>query len=79
MEFTGKTVEEAIALGLEKLAITEEKAEITVIEEPVKGLFGRMKGKAVVEIKRKESDTERAADFVQSILDVMKGYCRFNG
>lgn len=72
MEFTGKTVEEAIALGLEKLAITEEKAEITVIEEPVKGLFGRMKGKAVVEIKRKESDTERAADFVQSILDVMK-------
>jgi spoIIIJ-associated protein len=72
MEFTGKTVEEAIALGLEKLAITEEKAEITVIEEPVKGLFGRMKGKAVVEIKRKETDTERAADFVQSILDVME-------
>ena len=72
MEFTGKTVEEAKALGLETLGISEEKAEITVIEEPTKGLFGRMKGKAVVEIKRKESAAERATDFVQAILDVME-------
>lgn len=72
MEFTGKTVEEAKALGLEKLGITEEKAEITVIEEPVKGLFGRLKGKAVVDVKRKESDAERATEFVQGILDIME-------
>ena len=72
MEFTGKTVEEAKALGLEKLGITEEKAEITVIEEPVKGLFGRMKGKAVVEIKRKETAEEKATDFVQGLLDIME-------
>lgn len=72
MEFTGKTVEEAKALGLEKLGITEEKAEITVIEEPVKGLFGRLKGKAVVSVKRKETDAERAVNFVQGILDIME-------
>lgn len=71
MEFTGKTVEEAKALGLEKLGISEEKAEITVVEEPVKGLFGRVKGKAVVSIKRKETDAERAVNFVQGILDIM--------
>ena len=55
MQFTGKTVDEAIELGLKELATTAEKAEITVIEEPVKGLFGRLKGKAVVEIVKKES------------------------
>ena len=43
MQFTAKTVAEAIALALEELKITEEQAIITVIEEPTKGLFGRIK------------------------------------
>lgn len=72
MQFTGKTVDEAIELGLKELATTAEKAEITVIEEPVKGLFGRLKGKAVVEIVKKESDEERALSFVQDIIDMME-------
>lgn len=71
MEFTGKTVEEAKEIGLKELNVTEEEAEIRIIEEPVKGLFGRMKGKAVVEIKKKESDEERAVGFVQGIIDIM--------
>lgn len=71
MEFTGKTVEEAKEIGLKELNVTEEEAEIRIIEEPVKGLFGRMKGKAVVEIKKKESDEERAVSFVQGIIDIM--------
>ena len=48
MQYTGKTVEEAKALALSELGITEEKAVITVVEEPTKGLFGRLKGKAVI-------------------------------
>ena len=72
MQFTGKTVEEAIAIGLEELSTTQEKVEITVIEEPVKGLFGRLKGKAVVEIVKKETDEERALSFVQDIIDMME-------
>lgn len=71
MEFTGKTVEEAKEIGLKELNVTEEEAEIRIIEEPVKGLFGRMKGKAIVEIKKKESDEERAVGFVQGIIDIM--------
>ncbi len=73
MQFTGKTIEEAIASALEELKITEENAEITVIEQPVKGLFGKLKGKAVVEVKEKEkkSDEQRALEFVQGILDKM--------
>ncbi len=71
MEFTGKTVAEAIEKGLTELGIAEEKAEVKIIEEPTKGLFGRLKGKAVVEITEKLNDLERAADFLQKILDLM--------
>ena len=71
MEFIGKTVEETIENGLKELNLTEENAEITVIEQPTKGLFGRMKGKAVVEIKRKQTDEDRAVEFVQGIIDIM--------
>lgn len=71
MEFTGKTVEEAIETGLKELALSQENAKITVIEQPTKGLFGRVKGKAVVEITKIQSDAERAVEFVQGIIDIM--------
>lgn len=54
MEFTGKTVEETVAAGLAEMGIKEEDAEIKIIEQPTKGLFGKLKGKAVVEITAKE-------------------------
>lgn len=60
MEFTGKTVKEAVEEGLKTLGITEDAAEITVKEEPVKGLFGKLKGKAVVEITEKAKAEEKA-------------------
>ena len=36
MEFTAKTVEEAIENGLKEMGLTKDKAEIKVIEEPTK-------------------------------------------
>lgn len=39
-EYTGKTVEEAIQSGLADLRLTREEADIRVIEEGSKGLFG---------------------------------------
>lgn len=56
MEFTGKTVKEAVEEGLKALGVTEDAAVITVKEEPVRGLFGKLKGKAVVEITVKEEE-----------------------
>ena len=35
-EFLGKTIDEAIENGLKSLGIDREKAEIVVLEEPVK-------------------------------------------
>lgn len=71
MQFTGKTVAETVELALNELKLTEEQVEITVIEEPTKGLFGRLKGKAVIEIVKKETDEDRTLDFVQGLLDKM--------
>ena len=63
MQFEAKTLQEAIENGLKELGISENEAEITVIEEPVKGLFGRLKCKAVVDIVKKETieDLEKVA------------------
>ena len=72
MQFTAKTVEEAKVLGLIELGITEDQAEITVIEEPKKGLFGRIKGNAVIEIVKKQTDAIRTTQFVQGIVDLME-------
>ncbi len=71
MEFTAKTVEEAIELGLKELGITENDAEITVIQQPTKGLFGKLKGSAVVEIYRKATGAEKAKEFIQKISELM--------
>ena len=71
MEFTGKTVEEAIETGLKELGITEEQAEIQVKEQPTKGLFGIMKGKAVVEIEKKPEQKQSVVEFVEEILNYM--------
>ena len=67
--FTAKTVDEAIAEGLAALGITLDEAEITVLEEGKKRLFGSVKAK--VEVKKKSSDARRAADFVDGLLKVL--------
>ncbi|MBQ6922789.1 MAG: protein jag [Clostridia bacterium] len=71
MEFTGKTIEDAIENGLTELGIKKEDAEITVKEDAVKGLFGKVKKEAVVEISKKAVGVEKSAEFVKKILDIM--------
>ncbi|MBO4594703.1 MAG: protein jag [Clostridia bacterium] len=82
MQFTGKTVEEATEKGLAELNLKKEDAEIAVVEEAVKGLFGKIKKEAVVEIVKKTEKKKAAADkvycsieevrdFVQEMLDKM--------
>lgn len=72
MEFTAKTIAEAIELGLKELGITEAEAEIEILEEPTKGLFGKLKGKAVVKVTKKETKIEqnekRTLEFLENLL-----------
>ena len=71
MQFTGKTVEEAIESGIKELGIERENALITVIEEPVKGLFGKIKVLAKVEIVEKQNDNQKVEEFVKEIARFM--------
>ena len=47
-EFTGKTVEEAVEKGLEELGLTKETADIRVLEEGKKKLFGSVKARVEI-------------------------------
>ncbi len=55
VEFTGKTVEEAINVGLEELQIKREDAEIRVLEEGKKKLFGSVKARVEIAVKTNEN------------------------
>ncbi len=68
--YTGKTVEEAVANGLAALGITEEQAEIKVIEEGKKKLIGGVKAK--VYVAKKVSDGQRAAEFIDGLMEILK-------
>ncbi len=48
LEFSGKTVEEAVEIGLAELGLTQETAEIVVLEEPKKKLFGWSKARVKI-------------------------------
>ena len=48
VEITGRTVEEAKDAALDQLGVDTEDAEFEILEEPTRGLFGKMKGQARV-------------------------------
>lgn len=45
---TGRTVSEAVESALDQLGVDERDAEIDVVQEPQKGLFGRLRAEAQV-------------------------------
>ena len=65
--FTGKSVEEAVQAGLTALGLDESEAEIVVLEEGKKKIFGSVKAK--VQIKKKVSDAKRAVEFIDGLLE----------
>ena len=58
-EFTGKTVEEAVELGLKELGLTAEQADIRVLEEGKKKLFGSVKARVEIAAKEEVSVEEK--------------------
>lgn len=55
---SGKTVDDAIANGLQELSVTRDKVKVTVLEEASKGLFGLIGSKdAKVELELLEDPT----------------------
>lgn len=67
--FSGKTVEEAIETGLGALGVAREEAEITVLEEGKKKLFGSVPASVKITVKDTRTDGERAIDFLKGLLE----------
>lgn len=83
-EFVGKTVEEAIEKGLAELNIAREDADIRILEEGKKKLFGSVKARveigvpavaeAAPEVSATEegTDGERAVEFLGGLFEILK-------
>ncbi len=70
---TGRTVDEAVTSALVQLGVTRSNANVRVIREPVKGLFGFIGGKeAEVEVSVTMSAEEVARDFLSGVVRRMK-------
>ena len=53
VETTGKSIEEAKSIALDRLGVADEEAEFEILEEPKAGLFGRTRGEARVRARVK--------------------------
>lgn len=68
--FTGKTVDEALDLGLSELGLTLAEADYEVLEEGKKKLFGSVKARVRI-IPKTADDGKRAASFIDGLLAIM--------
>lgn len=70
---TGKSIEEAVKAGLYQLNATEDRVNITVLEQPSKGLFGLFGGKeAKVQLELLPDPIEEAASFLSDMFEAMQ-------
>ncbi len=67
--FEGKTVDEAVEAGLIALGVPSDEVEVEVLEEGKKKLFGSIKAK--VRLKIKSTDSGRAVEFINGLLEIM--------
>lgn len=70
-EFTAPTVEEAKALAVQEFGVDEDKITFTVVEEPKKSLFGKVKGDARVEAEYTETKTDITVKYIKRVLTGM--------
>ena len=73
VEFTGKTVEEAVEKGLQELGLTAEEADIRVLEEGKKKLFGAVKARVEIAPKTvEESEVEEEVEAEENAANTAK-------
>jgi spoIIIJ-associated protein len=69
---TGQTVDEAVNSALEQLKVTKDRAEIHIIDEGKKGLFGIFGARpAVVKVKLLIDPIEEAEKFLREVTEKM--------
>lgn len=70
---TGQTVEEAVDSALTQLNTTKDRADIEIVEEGKKGLFGLFGAKPfIVKVTVRPDPTEEAIGFLKNVLAQMQ-------
>ena len=69
--FTASTVEEAKEIAVKEFGKSEDKITFEVIEEPKKGLFGKIKGEAKVEAEYNPTKTDVAVEYLENVISAM--------
>lgn len=73
LESTGKTVEEAIALGLEELNRTRDQVDVKILDLPSKGFLGIIGTKlAKVQLTVLDRPEDNVRTFLEDLLNVME-------
>lgn len=73
VEKTAKTIDEAVSSALAQLGITREEAEVEVLEEPSKGLFGLLGTRpARVRVRVKDTPSSRARELLTNLFRAME-------
>lgn len=68
---TGQTVEEAVKSALAQLQTTEDRAEISIIDQGKKGIFGFGSRPAIVKVIVKLDPVEEAEKFLKDVSEKM--------
>jgi spoIIIJ-associated protein len=71
MEFSAKTVDDAITEACQKLTVTSDKLEYEVVEEGSSGFLGIGAKPAVIKAKVKASIEDKAKDFLKEVFEAM--------
>lgn len=72
VEKVGKTIDEAIELGLQEFGVLRDEVIIEVLEEPSKGLFGLIGSRpAKVKLTLKDNPTRRTNHLLKNIFKAM--------
>ena len=72
LELSAKTKDEAVSEALKRLEISENEAEITIIEEGSKGFLGVFGAKnAIVRVKKKYNPVKQAESFLKEMFLAM--------
>lgn len=71
IEFSAKTVNDAITEACQKFVVTSDKLEYEVVEEGSSGFLGIGSKPAIIRAKVKSSVQDKAKDFLKSVFEAM--------
>lgn len=71
IEFSAKTVNDAITEACQKFVVTSDKLEYEVVEEGSSGFLGIGSKPAVIKARVKSSVQDKAKDFLNSVFEAM--------